>query len=207
MPKAKEFILLLLILAVILISVVIIQKKTTIKIYNPVNITTSVLTLTPTPSPKAGYKRYANNELRFGFDYPVNEMLRECTDLMCASIDNLSFQLEVIQDLYYEGNLVTNCTASGPGGKTKCKDFKTEAYTNPLRVQGSKIFYTQEIASAYSDSGTYQGVAYGFPLSHQVKTKNGGPYDYYEAVLLMVYTPTPANLTALEKIANSFYTF
>ena len=191
-----------------------------IQIPNPTNSlqTNPSPTLVPSskaiPSPKVGFQQYTNDNLRYGFSYPVSDSLYKCPDIPCLSISRISLRVETLRTYELTPNDAKSslmgadlfCSADGPGGSISCQNDKVEEYTNTLGFKGFKVLRTKTVTGtgAGFPAGTYKDTVYVYLLP-EVKKRTG--VSDYAGVMLAVDNPSHSNLSELNITGDSFFTF
>ncbi len=185
-------------------------------------ISTPQQTITPTPAsrenlipaPEPGFKQYLDENLRYGFSYQDSLSLSKCADIPCASIDAISLRINPLEAFHLaepdpKASLLAGdlyCDAGGPMENIECKNTKVEDFTNLLGFGGFKIYRTKTVTRGDEEipAEVFQDIAYVFPLE---KVANGRGLTNFAGILFAVDTTTKSNLSSLEEIVNSFFSF
>jgi len=174
----------------------------------PTTLPTPILPQISIPLPKTGYEERINGTLRYGYYDSLSSSLNELT-LRVETLGNYNLnELSLLQPSFKPSYLLDidlNCEASGPQGSKICKNTKVEAFTNSLGFKGFKVY--RNVIKVGIMKEEYHDVAYVFPLQKRVKGKG---LTYYEGVFFYVNKggqPTQQDLSALEAITNSFFSF
>lgn len=158
-------------------------------------------------APKTGYEQRINGTLKYGYTYPIFSSFN-------------AFPLRVEKLLPYDGISLLQpdpkagllkkdlyCGADGPHGSQRCQNTKVEDFTNPLGFKGFKVYRTKTHVyhikpTAEEICGTCDDVVYVFPLQEKIND-----YDGVLFYLDNLTQPTQADISALEEVANSFFSF
>lgn len=184
----------------------------------PANNIVSQLSPSPSPSTKSipsakmGFQQYTNDDLRYGFSYSLSDALNKCMDIPCLSISRNSLRIEPLGTYEVDPNDAKAsimkadlfCSADGPEGSISCQDVKVEDYTNTLGFKGYKVLRTKVITGTGFRAGSYKDTAYVYFLPKVVKGQ--GTLDY-AGILFAVDNPSQTNLSELNSIADTFFTY
>ncbi|MFA5714560.1 MAG: hypothetical protein WC998_02320 [Candidatus Paceibacterota bacterium] len=152
------------------------------------------------PAGKVGFKKYINENLKYGFFYSDSWTMKDMEDIQSVSLsdgkDRISIypvsNIELLdRDLSVQGEF--DCAADSPTGSITCKSSKVEEYINQNGFKGFKIFRTRTYERYGVSKETYTNDAYFFSIEENMNEAG------------MFFSIYSDNLEKLEEIVNSFF--
>lgn len=166
--------------------------------------------ITPTTAP--GFMQHINEELGFGFLYPLTDNLDSCTGNACASLERIGLDYGTVDASEINKanpkesllNIAAVCSADGVGGYIDCLNTKVEEYKSKAGFSGYKVYRTQTFKGVGGGfpEGVYSSILYYFPLARDIK---GPGVSVRTGIYFGTWKPLKSNLAELEKIASSFF--